>query len=279
MSICLALSAIGWGRPLLTEEAASLGRFNFEAGMSLSFREDRFDTPEKIYETVTIPVHVAFGFHQNLDIGVELNYFSHRLETPLERFTGSVSGQVSPYMKISPWDSFGVMGIWHTSTSEESQELPIARGNDLELLALITLPTPWTTHINVGYIWKGPYASNFGVIGGPISQVEQGDIFESKGAIEIPLLWNFNLLGELAYYEVDRQMIAGQTIQNTDGEAMDALAGLTWAWKGWDVGLGVSFGLLEESHTSFDLIRGAGDMRTEFSIAYKLKPRKPEKWE
>ena len=39
---------------------------------------------------------------------------------------------------------------------------------------------------------------------------------------------------------------------------MDAFIGMEWAYKGWTIGAGAAFGLLDEQHTSFDIERGAG---------------------
>ena len=105
--------------------------------------------------------------------------------------------------------------------------------------------------------------------------MKPGDIFESRLALEVPVWRFFSLLGELAYYDTDTKEIAGLEVAGSAGEALDGLVGITWSRFGWNIGVGAGFGLLEESHTSFDLERGAGDFMYKVSVAYKLTPKKP----
>jgi hypothetical protein len=113
------------------------------------------------------------------------------------------------------------------------------------------------------------------VSNGPAHHVVPGNIFEAKTALEIPLNYHISILGELAYYNFSQTTIAGVAIPDSAGEALDGTTGITWAFAGWNIGLGASFGLLDEQHTSFDLERGAGDIKGIFSVSYKLVPKRP----
>jgi len=270
------LAPLTHSRPLLTEEVDTLGKFTFEAGFDISIRTDDFGFPKSTVETVFFPVSAHLGLSENLDVGLSFSQSTQRIKTPGGKLSGSASGQLDLQTKFSPWDHMGFLAVWKTSTSEEEDDLPIGRGNDVELTALFSLPRPWRPQFNIGYVFKGDYDSSFGIRNQPPSDLDPGNIFETKASVEIPIKFNFNLLTELAYYNVASQSINGVKVKGTDGEAMDALVGLTWAWGGWNIGTGVGFGLLEESHTSFDLERGAGDVYYQFSLYYKLKPRPPD---
>ncbi len=272
VSISPALHA----RPLLTEEVEPAGRYNFEATISVSQREDEFNTPRTNYKTVAFPMRARLGLTRRFDIGFGLTYLSQRLETPTAHYSGSQNGRFSPYFKYSPSDWFGFEFIWHTKKGEQGdQELPVQSSYDYETLALFKIPTNWPIRFNVGYLWRGGYHSKLGVSNDTIYKVEPGNIFESKGSLEIPIVWHIGLLGEVAYYRSENTKINQSVLADSGGEAMDALGGLTWSYAGWNIGAGVAFGLLDEQHSSFNLERGAGDVLYKGTVSYKLAPRKP----
>lgn len=263
-------------RPLLTEEVPTVGRRTFEASFSMSERRDEFNTLAQEYETVNFPITARFGVTNTFDAGFLLNYVSQRLETGSAEFKGSQNGRFSPFIKISPWDYFGFQAFWHLRAAEEGeQELPVVRGTDYETLFLVKLPVTWPVTFNAGYLFRGKYRSKLGVRNGIAYDIEPGDVFEAKGAIEIPLAFHFSLLGELAYYNSGENRVEGVTVPDSAAEAMDVLGGITWAYKGWNIGAGAAFGLLEEKYTSFDYERGAGDYTIKGTISYKLVPRRP----
>lgn len=276
MAVTFLFPQILSARPLLTEEPETLGRYTFEAGVSLSQRDDAFNSPKITYKTVNFPVLLRLGLHKNLDIGFNISYINQRLETGGANFSGSRTGLFSPLIKISPWKNFSFLTLWHTkATDEAEQDLPIARGDDLEAILSLRLADIWPTTVNIGYVSKGKYHSKLGVATGIPYKIEPGDIFEAKSAVEIPLKWHLSLLTELAYYNFQSKKISDQAVTNSAGEALDALVGLTWNLGGWNIGLGTAFGLLDESHTSFDLERGAGDVLYKLTACYKLSSRKP----
>lgn len=265
-------------RPLLTEEVPTVGRAAFEVGFSPSYRTDTFNEPENTYETVALPVHFAVGLHSRLDIGFELTSLSQRLERQNVRFKGSRTGFFSPYIKLSPASYWGAKVIWHTKLAEREQELPVGRGHDVEALVLFQLPSAWPLYFNLGYVFKDTYESKFGIASGSLFQVEPGNILEARAAAEVPLFWNMNFLLETAYYNVEKKTIGSETVPNSSGDVLDLITGLGWAYKGWNMNLGVGFGLLDENLTSFDLERGAGDVWTAFSLSYRLAPKKPTRY-
>ena len=268
----LLLAAPAAARPIVTEPVETIGRFSFEGGIEAFHREDEFGSPKNTYETIGIPVRAVLGVHRAVDLGVTLSHLTQRLESGDAQLEGSRPALLSPRIKISPWQSLGFLLIYNAALSEESeQELPVARGEDWEANLLLKAGRLPAT-LNVGYVWKGSYRSKFGVSNGPQKPVEPGDLFQARGAVEIPLPWNFALLGELAYYDVKSKKIAGQTLAGSAGEAADAFAGLTWAWGGWNIGAAAGWGLLDESHTSFDLERGAGDVMYRGAVYYRLQP-------
>jgi len=170
------------------------------------------------------------------------------------------------------------MFFWHGAKNDkEKQELPIARGNDYEAVALLKAPTAWPVYLNIGGVYKGAYNSDFGIQKGEQIKVEPGHIFESKLSLEIPLRYHLNLLGESAYYYTGAKKIADASIPGSAGSALDLLAGLNWSYGGWNIGAGIAFGILNQQLASFDLERGAGDELYKFKISYLLVPRSPER--
>ena len=274
VTLCALMRPPAEARPLLTEEVPTVGKKSFEVIVSLSQRDDAFGTPKTNYRTVTFPVSARIGVHRAVDIGFYLNYIKHRIEATNSHFTGSQNGRFSPFVKVSPWKNLGFQAIWHTQSPEQgAQSLPIARGRDIETLMMLKLPVDWPVTFNVGYVFRREYRSKLGVSNGPSYRVQPGDIFESKGAIEIPLKFHLSILGELAYYTSRQNRIEGIPVAGTSAEAMDALIGMTWNFRGWNIGAGAAFGLLDEQHTSFDLERGAGDTLYKATVAYRLVPR------
>lgn len=260
----------------MTEEAQTLGQYYFDAAFSVADRGDNFGSPKVKYTTFTVPVRARLGVLSWADVGVTFRYVSQHLERGSDKLTGSSVGQVSPEFKLALSDRIGFLGIWHLRSGGNEDDLPIARGPDLEAVLLYQVPTAWPFHLNAGYVFREHYGSNLGIHDGTGVQVKPGNIFESRAALEIPLSDTFGLSTELAYYHVNEEKIAGEAVLGSAGEAMDALVGLVWHRGGWNMGLGAGFGLLKESHTSFDLERGAGDTLIKWTVAYKLKPMKPD---
>lgn len=273
----LLLSTAASARPLITEEVATIGYLHFESGFSVSERTDEFGSPTNKYETIVFPFFARIGLHKYVDFGFSLRHITQRLRTNSTKLDGNINGQFIPEIKFSPSEYYGFKLIWTIPKGEKpSDNLPIGQGGDLETLILFKLPTTWPVHLNAGYVWKGGYNSQFGVPDSPISRIEPGNIWEGKLSMEIPLLWHINLLGETAYYNIDKKKIDGEDISGSAGDAMDALVGLNWAFGQWNLGAGIGFGLLDERRTSFELDRGAGDTLYKLAVSYKLEPRKPE---
>jgi hypothetical protein len=275
LAVALLTAAPLHARPLLTEPAATNGRFVFEGGFGLSYRSDRFKDPNSQIETVLIPVEIKLGFHDKLDVGFTLTHASQRLDLPETRFEGSSSGLFSPEFKFSPWPFLGFQFRWDVKNSEENDDLPIGRGNDYGTKAMVQLPTRWPAYLNVGYVFRESYETHLGLGQGVIATFEPGDIFETSGAGEVPVRWGLSALGELAYYRVAQQHQNHLPVAGTKGDAMDALIGITWSKGSWNLGTGLSFGLLDEQHTSFEFDRGAGDYQVRFKASYHLRPHKP----
>jgi hypothetical protein len=265
-------------RPLLTEEVPTIGRLNFEGKASLSFRRDEFGEPENVYESSNFPVQFRLGSSHNTEFGLTLSYLNQKIKTPVSELSGSSHAEMAPHFKYSPSEYVGGLLIWHVrQKADSSSEMPIAHGDDFELVSLWKVPVFYGgLQLNVGYEWREKYNSKLGIRTGQEYRITPGNIFESKAAWEWPIPWNINILTEVAYYNVGEQKNDGQKVPDTEGEAMDVLGGLTWAYGGWNLGTGASFGLLDESHTSFDLTRGAGDWQAHFSVAYKISPVKQE---
>ena len=178
-------------------------------------------------------------------------------------------------MKYVPFERLGVIAFWHTKRAEKGdQALPIGRGDDIEALVLYSLPTRWPVTFNGGYIHRDPYTSKLGINAGSPVRIRPGNIIQLKASVQKPLPANFSLLNELAYYSFEQQKIGSSATPNSAGEALDALVGLSWDYKGWNLGGGVSFGLLDERHTSFAIERGAGDVTYHLRIGYKLVPHR-----
>jgi hypothetical protein len=275
-AIFLGTASISQARPLLTEEPNTAGRLTFETSIGGSVRLDTFGSaPQTKYQTVRSPWLARLGLTSRFDFGFRLDYFSQRLEQNDIRYQGSSNELFSPFIKYNPWEHVGFMLFWHTKRGpQEDQELPIARGNDIEALALFSAPTPWPLTLNVGYVKRDPYNNKFGIQAGDAVRVRPGDIFELKTSMETPLPAHLSVLSELAYYHVQRETLGEHGVQNSAGDAMDALIGLSWDYKSWYLSGGASFGLLNESHTSFDLERGAGDVSYQLRLGYKLFPHK-----
>ena len=163
--------------------------------------------------------------------------------------------------------------------AEPDQELPVERGDDYELKALFSIPLRWPILLNAGYVWKGVYESDLGAHHQPQFRIEPGNIIETSGALEIPVRWHFSIIGEGAYYHVAQRRVEEEVVNDSAGDAADASVGLNWRSHGWDVGSAISFGLLSERFTSFDLERGSGNVTYRFQAHYRLAPRKPESYQ
>jgi hypothetical protein len=202
---------------------------------------------------------------------------NQRVEQDGQHYKGSANNLISPFVKYNPWDHVGFMLFWHTKHSEDDgQQLSIARGDDIEALVLYSAPTTWPLTLNAGYVLRDPYNSQFGVDAGNVTNVHPGDITELKSSLEIPLRSYFSVLTELAYYHVSKESFDGRGVESSAGDALDALLGLSWDYRSWYLSGGASFGLLNESHTIFDLMRGAGDASYHLRVGYKLFPHKAE---
>ena len=272
----IALTPLAFARPLVTEEVPTVGRFNFEANFGLSHRTDKFGTPNSTYQTTRIPVRFRLGLAAPVEIGLEFQHINHTLKSGGYEYSGSRCGLFSPEIKYVPFKYAGVRAIWHKALAERSgQSLPIGRGDDVELMALGMLPTPWPFTVNVGYLFRQAYNTNAGVSGALPLTIHPGNIFEAKGALEVPLPKHLSIVPEILYYRVDTRKIGANEVVNSAGDAADAYVSLGWANAGWNIRAGAGWGLLKEGHTSFDLERGAGDANYLLSIAYRLAPRKP----
>lgn len=277
--LALLCAAPAAARPFTTEEVSTLGKLVFETGIAGSYRTDQFKSPKTDYETVTVPFDMKIGLHRFVDFGFHLTYLSQTLDGNT-RYTGSRTALFSPELKISPSPFFGTLFIWHARAGDEpKQELPIARGNDYEVRALFARPGRFPLNLNVGYVWKGEYQSRQGVSQGATYKIHPGDIFETSASAELPVKWGLSLIGEGAYYHVNRRTINGVQLDRTNGSAADASIGINWKWHSWDIGTAVAFGLLNEQFTSFDLERGAGDVTYKWQAHYRLNPHKPESYE
>jgi hypothetical protein len=276
LSLILFSSQV-YARPIITEPLEPIGRASFEAGMGISNRIDQFGSPiTSKYSSVIIPAHATVGLHDKLDFGFSLTHASHRLETGGEEFKGSRPAMLAPEIKFVPWSNLGFQFIWRNKISEEDQQnLPIARGDDLELITLIKLPVDWPAYINVGYLVRDSYTSKLGIEGGQPYTLEPGNVLTIKTSVEYPLRYGLKFLTEAAYYSIEKGKVSNSPISESDGSAADIFAGITWAWGGWNIGSTIGFGLLDESRTSFSIDRGAGDYQYNFSFSYKLKAKKP----
>jgi len=269
-SLLITNSILAWARPLFTEEAATRGYLNFEAGASISERIDEFKTPDTRYETVLLPVRFRLGLHDRLDLGITLRHISQRLKTENTRLSGSQNAQFSPEFKWRFFDTTSFQFVWHFARGENRETLPFARGEDYEFLLAYDTRTFWPIHLNAGYTFRGKYNSNFGVIGTPDSRIDPGNVFETKGSFEIPLFYQLYFLSELIYNNTATREINSASVADSSGEALDIATGITWQWKEWYIGTAIAFGLLDEQHTSFGIDRGAGDFMLKFSLSYKL---------
>ena len=275
--MCLGAAAFSQARPLLTEEANTSGRLTFDANISMKLREDTFGTPQTKYQTVVFPWQARLGITSKLDAGFMLNYVSQRLQQNGIRYEGTANELFSLFVKYNPWEHLGFMLYWHAKRAEQdNQSLPIARGDDIEALMLYSAPTPWPLTFNAGYVMRDPYNNKFGIAAGEPTRVRPGDILELKSSLQIPLPAYLSILSELAYYHVQKESLGDVGIENSAGDALDALIGLSWDYKAWYISGGVSCGLLNESHTSFDLERGSGDVSYHLRLGYKLLPHKAD---
>ena len=265
-------------RPILTESVEPIEKWSFETEFAPSQRWDEFTEPETDYESVTLPVRFAIGLPARTEAGFSVTHYAQRLKRQSLRLSGSSKSRFSPYLKWSPSRYLGLVATYHESTSElEGEELPVTFGQDWEAALLFRIPGLSWMQFNAGHVWRGNYDSKFGVAGAPSAGVEPGDVAYGRASLEIPLRFGLALLAETVYTAVQERFIDGRRIPDSDGEAMDALAGVTWSRGGWNIGLGAAFGLLDESHTSFAIDRGAGDVQAVLSLAYRLRPRQFER--
>jgi hypothetical protein len=276
----LLLAAPAAARPFLTEEVAPLGPWVFETGLAGSYRTDDFGSPKSDYQTVAIPFDAKLGLGRYVDVGFNLLYLSQRLDTGPVHLAGSRSALLNPSIKVSPSRYAGLEFIYHDAVgAEPDQELPVERGDDYELKALFAVPLRFPILLNAGYVWKGVYHSDLGAHHQPEYRIEPGDIVETSAALEVPVRWHFSFIGEGAYYHVAKRRVNSEVVPASAGDAADASVGLNWRSHGWDLGAAVSFGLLKEEYTSFDLERGSGNVTYRFQAHYRLAPRKPESYQ
>lgn len=280
--IGLLIALLLWGksashaRPIITEDVPTLGKSTFEAAFNGSWREDEFNTPTVKYRTARLPARARLGLFEKLDLGFSLTHLSHSVEVGQTKLKGSRPALFSPEVKFSANNYFGLLLVWHTALKEKpEQDIPIARGDNYQITGLFRLPFRYRTYVNLGYIARKNYNSRLGIEDGPVYSVKPGNITEAKASLEIPVGKGFMVLTELAHYTVGKRTIGGVEIADSNGSAMDLLTGLLWELKGWNVALATSFGLLDESHTSFDLERGSGDITYHLNFSYRLKARKP----
>jgi hypothetical protein len=274
-ALLLGAAGAAQARLLLTEETTTAGRLVFDANIRMSVRQDWFGEPEAKYQTVRFPWQARLGVTSRFDVGFLLDYANQRLDQGAARYEGSSNELFSTFVKYSPWNRMGFLLAWHARRSEQGdQELPIGRGDDIEAIVMFSVPTGWPLMFNAGYIRKEPYSSKYGIPTGQPRKVAPGDIWQLKAAMQIPLPAHFSILNELAYYDISAKSFDHVELGDSAGEAMDALIGLSWDYENWYLTGGASFGLLDETHTSFDIQRGAGDVNYHFRIGYRLLPHK-----
>lgn len=279
LSIFLLSPSLLFARPILTEPVNTLGLFNFEGGLAISYRSDQFGNPKAKYLTTLVPFSARIGLYKNVDFGISLTHVAQEVDQNDHNFSGSSTGRISPLLKFSPFEWGGLFFQWTPHAMEHTnEELSIASGDDYEIFGILQIPNPSPAKItlNFGSIIRGNYNSRFGIQAVPSSHVKPGNIYEAKLAVEVPIRWNLNLLAESAYYSVEKQSVNDIEVPHSKGKALDLLGGVAWVYHGWDIRTGVGFGVLDESHTSFDPKHGAGDVQFHFGLAYKITPRKPE---
>jgi hypothetical protein len=177
-------------------------------------------------------------------------------------------------LKVGLRDNVSLLGIWHLHTGEENQGLPIARGDSPEIRFLAELPTTWPLCFDIGYFRQGRYNGRLGIQSSQLKDIDPGDVLDARAALLIPLPARLTASIETIYSSIGSEKINGTTISGSSGEALDLFGGLTWTYKDVVIGMGVGTGLLNESHTSFAIDRGAGDFTTKFLLSYKLQPKK-----
>ncbi len=263
-------------RPLFLEPAGTTGRLAFESIVEVSQRWDNYGSPQSKYTSVSFPITLRLGLSRRLDVGATLQHVSQRLKTGAAEFSGSDAGRLSPQVKFGFRDNISVLGIWHVGTNEEDQELPIARGDSPEIRFLAAVPTALPLAVDIGYLRQARYNGRLGVQGVPLKNIDPGDIFDARVALLFPLSKGFSASLETVYSTIGDQEIEGVIVADTSGEALDVFLGLTWSYKDLVLGLGGGTSLLDESHTSFAIDRGAGDFTAKFLFSYKLQPKKIE---
>lgn len=273
----LLTAASAHARPLFLEPSPTSGLLAFETVFSLTQRWDQYGTPESEYESFSFPVTFRLGVHRRLDIGFSIQYVSHHIEVGDLRFGGNDSGRISPEFKLGLLENLSFQGIWHLSSSEnEDNELPVGRPSNLEGRLLATIPTAFPISIDAGYLSQRQYNGRLGVLGSDQKEIDPGDIADFRLAVIVPISKKFSASAEGIYSYIGDRKVDGETITDSSGEALDVGVGLSWEYKDITLGLGVAAGLLEETHTSFAIDRGAGDITGKFLFSYKLKPRKRE---
>ncbi|MFN0117145.1 MAG: hypothetical protein ACKVQC_02475 [Elusimicrobiota bacterium] len=279
---CLVLltSSIVSARGLLTEQPQTLGKFVFEPTLGISARVDEFNSPAVKYKTVLVPFEARLGFTRRIDWGIGFQHAGQHLDAGSTELKGSRPLLLSSLLKWNPRENVGLFLKWYARSSDETnQELPIARGNDYEFLAITQTPTRIPLFLNVGYIFKGSYSTQLGIKSGPSVRIEPGNIFQARASVELPIKYHISVLTEAVFYQTASKQINRQEVADSSGDALDLIFGLTWVYKDWDLRGGFGFGMLDENLTSFDLERGAGDAQFKFAVSYRLKPRRADKWQ
>lgn len=187
---------------------------------------------------------------------------------------GCDSGRASPEFKFALRDNVSIQGIWHISSGEENQELPIARGDSPELRFLAAIPTSWPICVDIGYLRQARYNGRLGISGAPLKNIDPGDVADARLALLMPLPKGLSASLETIYSSIGDEKVDGVTLADTGGEALDVFLGLSWTYKDLVLGVGAGTGLLDESHTSFAIDRGAGDFLAKFLFSYRLQPNK-----
>lgn len=119
---------------------------------------------------------------------------------------------------------------------------------------------------NAGYVFKGEFTSNN-------SKVDPGDVLQLSGAYS-KARNNVDWTGELIVYLVGDADVAGASVADSGGTALELLLGAGKPVNDWYLKGALALGLGDEEVSSLDLNRGAGDYRLIFSASRRLGGKK-----
>lgn len=119
---------------------------------------------------------------------------------------------------------------------------------------------------NAGYVFKGEFTTNN-------SKVDPGDVLQLSGAYS-KARNNVDWTGELIVYLVGDADVAGASVADSGGTALELLLGAGKPVNDWYLKGALALGLGDEEVSSLDLNRGAGDYRLIFSASRRLGGKK-----